>query len=93
LFETEPSGALAEYKAIAIGKNRNEAMALLEKDYSDNINFDNAITLAIKALQKGLEEKEKMDAQRLDFAYIDEKKIQFKKITKEKLKPYLGNIR
>lgn len=26
LFETEPSGALAEYSAIAIGKNKNKAM-------------------------------------------------------------------
>jgi len=31
LFETEPSGALAEYNAIAIGKNKEKAMDRLRK--------------------------------------------------------------
>jgi len=93
LFETEPSGALAEYKAIAIGKGRNEAMAFLEKEYSDNMTFDNAISLSLKALQKGLDEKEKISADRLDFGYIDEKKKRFNKIPKEKLKSFLGNLK
>lgn len=92
LFETEPSGALAEYKAIAIGKARNEAMALFEKDYKDDINFDDGIVLLLKAISKSLEEKEKMEPSRLEFAFIDSSKRKLKKVPKEKLKSYLGKI-
>ena len=89
LFETEPSGALAEYKAIAIGSGRNEAMDLLEKEYVENIPFDQAIDLAFRAIKKSLPEGEKFDTNRLDFAFIDEKK-KFKRIPKEELKTFLG---
>ncbi len=89
LFESEPSGALAEYSAIAIGKNRNKAMEFFEKEYKEDMNFDDGVSLSIRALQKGLEEKEKMDYKRLEFAYIDDKRT-FTKIPNEKLKTYLG---
>lgn len=88
LFETEPSGALAEYKAIAIGNKKKEAMKILESKYSENLNFDDAVSLALNALKKGLDEKEKLDYKRLDFAVIDEKKG-FNRLEQEKLKNYL----
>jgi len=85
LFETEPSGALAEYKAIAIGKGKKEAMKLLEKDYSDNMSQEEGIGLLLKALEKGLEEKEQLDVNRLDFAFIEGGK-KFERIPKQKIK-------
>lgn len=91
LFETEPSGALAEYNAIAIGKNREKAMTLFEKQWKENIGFDDSIILLLRALKAGLEEKEKLDFRRLDFAFIDSKK-QFNKISSERIKSYLGKI-
>ncbi len=92
LFETEPSGALAEYNAVAIGRNKEKATALFEKEYYENIDFDKGVSLLLKALKKGLEEKEKLDVRRLDFAFIDEKR-EFKRIPNEKLKTYLGNLK
>jgi len=50
LFETEPSGALAEYKAVAIGAGRNEAMELFEKEYVENMSYDQGISLLLKAI-------------------------------------------
>ena len=38
LFETDPSGALIEYKATAIGAGRNEAMDVFEEHYKENTN-------------------------------------------------------
>ena len=89
LFETEPSGALAEYKAVAIGKNKKDAMKVFEADYKDNMGLDEGIALLVKAIKKGLDEKQKLDIERLDFAYIDHNK-EYKKISKQKLKSVLG---
>jgi proteasome alpha subunit len=88
LFETEPSGALAEYHAVAIGKNRSRVMEFLEKNYTPTITLTEGINLLINALEKGLDEKEKMDYTRLDFAYIDEKK-EFTHIPNEEIKKQL----
>jgi len=85
LFETEPSGALAEYKAVAIGNNRKAAMELFEKEYYEDISFEDAVKLILKALEKGLAEKEKLDYNRLEFAYIEEK-TPFTRIPKQKIK-------
>jgi len=89
LFETEPSGALAEYTAIAIGREKKEAMKLFEKDYKENLPLEEGIDLIMRALQKGLDEKEKLDVNRLDFALIEEG-TKFERIPKQKLKSILG---
>lgn len=92
LFESEPSGAIAEYNAVAVGKNKNKAMSVFEKEYRENISFDAGISLLVKALAKSLDEKEKLEYQRLEFAFIDSSKA-FKKILNERLKTYLNNIK
>ncbi len=89
LFETEPSGALAEYAAIAIGKEKKEAMRLFEKDYRENMPLEEGVDLISRALQKGLDEKEKLDINRIDFALIEEGK-KFERIAKQKLRSILG---
>ena len=89
LFETEPSGALAEYRAVAIGKGRKDAMKHLEKKYKDSMSLDNAILLAAEAIDKGLGDKEKIDINNLEFAFISSSK-KFEKIGKQKLKSILG---
>lgn len=89
LFETEPSGALAEYRAVAIGKGRKEAMKHFEKKYKDGLTLDNAILLGAEAIDRGLGEKEKMEINNLEFAFISSSK-QFEKIGKQKLKSLLG---
>jgi len=50
LFETDPSGALLEYKATAIGSGRSEAMEFFEKKYTDDILLEDAIILGLEAL-------------------------------------------
>lgn len=89
LFETEPSGALAEYSAIAVGKNKNKAMDFFEKNYKDKMGLDEGISLLLKAMASALDEKEKMDYKRLEFAYIDSSQ-KFKTISNEKLKSLLA---
>ncbi len=89
LFETEPSGALAEYIGITIGKGKKEAMNFLEKNFKEGLSFDSAISLALKALEKGIRDKGKFDVNRLDFAFIEKGKT-FERISGQKLKSILG---
>ena len=91
LFETEPSGALAEYSAIAIGRNRDKAMQFFEKNYKEEMSFDSGVTAILKAMKASLPEKQKLDYKNLEFAYIDRKK-EYSKISNEVLKGYLSKI-
>ena len=91
LFETEPSGALAEYRAIAIGKGKKEAMALFEKGYKEGMPFEDALGLLANVIKKSLGEKEKFNVEGTDFAYI-EKGSKFKKIDHQKIKAVLGKV-
>jgi len=92
LFETEPSGALAEYKAIAIGRGKKESMKVFEKDYKDDMGFDDALKLMVLALEKGQSEKEKLDLNRVDLAYIEPGK-KLERISKQMLKTSLGKTK
>jgi proteasome alpha subunit len=71
LFETEPSGALAEYRAVAVGRNKEKAMDTLEKEFKEGLDLNTAITLSYKALEKSMPEKEKITVNRIEFAVID----------------------
>jgi len=89
LFETEPSGALAEYRAIAIGKGKKHAMELLEKKFNERMSFEDAAKLAYNAIKVSLDKKEPFSINSLDFAFIEEGK-EFQRIPPKKLKSVLG---
>ncbi|MBI5226078.1 archaeal proteasome endopeptidase complex subunit alpha [Candidatus Micrarchaeota archaeon] len=57
LFETDPSGALFEYKATAIGSGKKAVEELLEKEYKDGMTLEDGVKLGIKALKKVVEDK------------------------------------
>jgi proteasome alpha subunit len=57
LFETDPSGAIIEYRASAVGSGRQPAMELLEKEYKESLTVEQAIQLGLKALHAGTEGK------------------------------------
>lgn len=73
LFETEPSGALAEYSAVAIGKNKDKVLQLFEKQFKENMSKEDAIKLVLRGLKASLEKDEKFIPENLDFAFIEEK--------------------
>jgi len=89
LFETEPSGALAEYSAITIGKGKKETMHFLEKNFREGMQFEEALALTLNALHKGRGERGKLDVNRLDFAFVEMGKA-FERIPRQRLKSVLG---
>ncbi|MBI4053455.1 MAG: archaeal proteasome endopeptidase complex subunit alpha [Candidatus Diapherotrites archaeon] len=89
LFETEPSGALAEYYAVAIGKGKKDAMKLLEKDFREKLSFEESVLLCSDVLEKSLGEKQKLDIQTVEFAFI-EKDTPFTIVERQKIKSLLS---
>ncbi len=77
LLQTEPSGALAEYRAIAIGRNKDKVMAFLEKEFKEGLTLEKAILIGYGALGQSLPEKEKISLGRVEFAMVDEKGFRF----------------
>ncbi len=57
LFETDPSGALFEYKATAIGAGKKAVEEILEKEYRDDLTLEEGVKLGFKALKKVAEDK------------------------------------
>jgi len=57
VFVTDPSGTYIPYSAVAIGGNFEEVTEFLEKNYKNEISVDDAITLAISAINLKSDEK------------------------------------
>ncbi len=62
LFETDPSGALIEYKASAVGSGRQKAMEALESEYKENMSPEQGIQLGLKALHAATDGNPNADA-------------------------------
>lgn len=73
LFSTDPSGALMEYKASSEGAGRSGAMSFFEEHYQEDISFEHAVELGIKALNSGSESKPNPDAIEIGYVKKDEK--------------------
>ena len=89
LFETEPSGALAEYLAVAVGSGRKETMEYFEKHYQPNLTREQAAQLVFKALDHSLGKNQRLTVDRVDFGFIESKKA-FRRFDKVQLKTALA---
>jgi proteasome alpha subunit len=87
LFETDPSGALYEYKAVSIGANRNTVMEMLENRYSTTMSMDEVILLGIEALYKSMESKGEMPT--IEIGIIDDKTRKFRKLNEKEVHEYI----
>lgn len=90
LFETDPSGALLEYKATGIGAGRNAVMELFEKEYQENISLDDAILLGLKALFKATEGQ--LDASAIEIGTIELKPKKFRRLMSEETQSHVKKI-
>ncbi|MFQ5800830.1 MAG: archaeal proteasome endopeptidase complex subunit alpha [Candidatus Hydrothermarchaeales archaeon] len=90
LFETDPSGALIEYKATAIGSGRNTAMEIFEEKYKEEMDINGAIDLALETLYKVTEEK--ISETTVEIAVIDSKTKTYRKLSPEEVKEHISKI-
>ncbi len=58
LFLTDPSGTYTSYEAVAIGAGTEDVTKFLEKEYKPDIPIEEAMVLAVAAIQKGRNESD-----------------------------------
>ncbi|AAB90747.1 MULTISPECIES: archaeal proteasome endopeptidase complex subunit alpha [Archaeoglobus] len=87
LYETDPSGALLEYKATAIGMGRNAVTEFFEKEYRDDLSFDDAMVLGLVAM--GLSIESELVPENIEVGYVKVDDRTFKEVSPEELKPYV----
>ncbi len=87
LFETDPSGALLEYKATAIGAGRNVVMEFFEKEYKDDLSFDDAILLGLVAMGKAIESELNVEGIEIGVVKVEDKK--FRLLKEDEVKGYV----
>ncbi|MGC9517775.1 MAG: archaeal proteasome endopeptidase complex subunit alpha [Methanomicrobiales archaeon] len=90
LFETDPSGALIEYKATAIGAGRTIAMDVFEKNYNDDINIVESIELALDAVYEATEGKTTPES--VEISVIETKDRQYRKLSEEEIKDHVEEL-
>ena len=88
LFETDPSGALIAFKATCIGIGRNAAIEVLEKDYEDDMEYEEAMKLGLKTLEAAIEEEPKAECVEIGVAEEGKK---FRRLSEEEIADLMGS--
>ncbi|MBF4469517.1 MAG: archaeal proteasome endopeptidase complex subunit alpha [Methanobrevibacter arboriphilus] len=90
LFETDPSGALIEYKATAIGSGRSAAMDVFEENYREDMTINESIDLALDAVYEATEGKTTVES--VEIAVIDKETRKYRKISDEEVAVHVESL-
>lgn len=90
LFEIDPSGALIEYKATAIGSGRSAAMDIFEDQYKDDMNLNEAINLALTAINEATEHE--TTANNVEIAVIKCGEEVYTKLSQEEVQTFIDEV-
>jgi len=82
IFVTDPSGTYVPYAAVAIGGNSDEVTDFLEKNYKNEMSMDDAMSLAITAINLKSDEK---DTKNIRMSTIKTDTMLFEKVSNEEL--------
>ncbi|KXA91266.1 proteasome subunit alpha [candidate division MSBL1 archaeon SCGC-AAA259D18] len=83
LFETDPSGVVAAYKAHAIGGGADEAIEVLEKNYEREMNLEESTQLALRVLGEVIEGE--LKPEKVEMAKAEAETQEFLKMTDEEI--------
>ena len=89
IFVTDPSGTYVPYAAVAIGVNSDEVTYFLEKNYKNGMSMDDAISMAISAINLKSDEK---GVKHIRMSKIKSDSKQFEKVSNDELKKYAQAI-
>jgi len=87
LFETDPSGALIEYKATAIGSGVQAAMDVFEERYEEDLTLDEAINLGLDALYEA--NGGKTTTKSVEIAVIEVETQSYRKLSDDEVEKYV----
>ena len=89
LYQIDPSGVSLEWKATAIGKNYVNAKTFLEKRYSEELDLEDAIHVALLTLKEGFEGE--LTSENIEIGIIgDQTDKKFKVLSPEEIQDYLN---
>ncbi len=91
LFETDPSGALFEYKATAIGAGKKVVEEFFEKEYKDGLSSAEGIKLALRALKKSADEK--LSSNVVDVALVSRETEKVRFLSRDEIAKYLADLK
>jgi 20S proteasome subunit alpha 2 len=86
LYQVDPSGAAFGWKATAIGKNYVNAKNFLERRYSDDLELDDAVHIALLTLRESYEGE--MTEHNIEVGIVTSDRV-FRVLTPEEVKDYL----
>lgn len=69
LFQSDPSGNFAKWKATAIGANTQAAQSILKQDYNDTLSLHDALKLTVKVLSRTMDSTI-LTSEKLEFATL-----------------------
>ena len=90
LFETDPSGTPYEWQAVAIGGSREDIQTYLEDEYTEEMDLEGGVELALRALASVNEDG--LDATGVDIATIDVEHQQFSKLEEDDIAERLAEF-
>ena len=67
LYQTDPSGAPQEWRAVAIGSGRDDIQEFLESNWSEDLSIDDGVSIAVRSL---LESNDDLDAESVTVATV-----------------------
>ncbi|WP_227373866.1 archaeal proteasome endopeptidase complex subunit alpha [Haladaptatus halobius] len=90
LYETDPSGTPYEWKALAVGADRGEIQDYLESNYSEEMDLDGGVDLALSAL--GTVNDDELSAKGVGVATVDVESEQFRMLDDDEVEGYLDEL-
>lgn len=89
LFETDPSGALIAYKADSIGSGRPVVLDIFEKEYEDDMTYEQAMLLGLKALSAAIEDGLEAGTVEVGVVEID---TPFRRLDEKEIEEFIGKL-
>jgi proteasome alpha subunit len=89
LFETDPSGTLIAYRAVCIGTGRSVVMETFEKDFKDNMTYNDAVLLGIRAMKAAIDSG--LTAQNIEVGVVDGDR-KFRRLTESELEGLIKKL-
>jgi 20S proteasome subunit alpha 2 len=86
LFQVDPSGSAFGWKATAIGKNYVNAKNFLERRYSEDMELDDAVHIALLTLRESYEGE--MNEHNIEVAVVTSDR-KFRVLTPQEVRDYL----
>ncbi|NHN59427.1 MULTISPECIES: archaeal proteasome endopeptidase complex subunit alpha [Halorussus] len=90
LYETDPSGTPYEWRALAVGADRGEIQEYLEDNYSEAMDLDGGIELALRAL--GSVNDDQLSPEGVGIATVDAESEQFMELSNDETEEYLSEL-